>query len=244
MTLGSMKARYRGTFAGFLWVIINPLLMYFIQSIVFKTFLKIDVDHFFLFLLSGLTPWMFLVTTVSMATPILLEKRNILVSFKTSPFNIILSCVLDNLINFIAVFLILFVILSYYFSSIIDIVGLLLLPLATLVLFIGVTILSFLTSFAQVFYRDTRFIVQFFISILFFMTPIFYPVEFIPSSWRWIALVNPVYIIIKPFRSCLYDYSWPVFIHEISMASLLVLILCLISWLQWRLKKNEFYLVI
>ena len=239
-----MKARYRRTVAGFLWVILNPLLMYFVQSVIFMKVLKISVENYLLFLLSGLTPWLFIVTAVSMCTPILQEKRNILVSFKTSPVNIVMSSVLDNLVNFIAVFFILFFILFFKYNDVLSITGLFLLPLSSLVLFVAISTVCFLLAFTQVFLRDTRFIVQFFTSILFFLTPIFYPISFIPEGYRWLASINPVYILIRPFRLCLYNFSWEEYGHAITLASGLTIILLFFAYMQWRLKRNEFYLVV
>ena len=244
MTWATMKSRYRSTFAGFLWVILNPLLMYFVQSIVFMKVLRISIDNYLLFLLSGLTPWLFIVTAVSMCTPILQEKRNILISFKTSPSNVIMSSVLDNLVNFIAVFFILFFILLFTHKDALNMTGLLLLPFPCLILFIAVSSMCFLLAFTQVFLHDTRHIVQFFISILFFLTPIFYPVSFIPVGYQWVASVNPVYILIRPFRACLYSFTWQEFYSSMMVAIGLCFVLLFFAYIQWRLKRNEFYLVV
>ncbi|MCY4523978.1 MAG: ABC transporter permease, partial [Halobacteriovoraceae bacterium] len=243
MTWASMKSRYRNTFAGFLWVIFNPLLMYLVQSIVFMKVLKINVEHYLLFLLSGLTPWLFFVTAVSMSTPILQEKRELLASFKINPANIVLSSVLDNLVNFITVFFILFFVLFFSYSEVLNITGLLLLPLPTLILLISISTICFLLAFTQIFLQDTRFIVQFFISILFFLTPIFYPVSFVPVEYRWLVEINPLYILIRPFRLCLYNFSWGEFGDAMSVAVGLTAILFFTAYMQWRLKRNEFYLV-
>ena len=53
LTVANMKSRYRKTFAGFLWVVMSPILIYGVQSLVFKHFLKIDIPDYSLFLLGG-----------------------------------------------------------------------------------------------------------------------------------------------------------------------------------------------
>jgi ABC-type polysaccharide/polyol phosphate export permease len=59
-----MKFRYRKTFAGFIWVILNPIMMFVVQSLVFKRFLKIEIPDSFVFLLGGLLLWIFITQTI------------------------------------------------------------------------------------------------------------------------------------------------------------------------------------
>lgn len=244
LTAASIKSRYRETFAGFLWVAFNPLLTYVVHAVVFSTFLKIQIQHFFLFLLSGLMPWMFISQTAMMTTPAFEENSQLLKSFKFNPIGLILSKILDNFINFVTVFLALFIFIIFFYKTSISLTGLMLLPLSLLPLLSGVLGLSFLLAIFQVFYKDTRHIVQFLTSIMFFLTPIFYPVTFIPEPYRWVAFYNPIYILIEPFRICLYNFSFTLFLASFGKA--LLLSLCLIggALLKWRAKKNEFYLAI
>ena len=63
LTIANMKSRYRRTFAGFIWVIMNPILVFLIQNFVFRNILNIKIDHYVLFLLGGLLPWIFISQT-------------------------------------------------------------------------------------------------------------------------------------------------------------------------------------
>ena len=78
LTVASLKSRYRKTFAGFLWVVLNPLMMFGVQSLVFKTFMKIQVPDYHLFLLGGLLPWIFFSSTIQMGTPIFVTQSHLL----------------------------------------------------------------------------------------------------------------------------------------------------------------------
>ena len=71
LTFANMKARYRKTLAGFIWVILNPIILYSVQSIVFRKILKIDVPDYSLFLMGGLLPWIFITNTLEMSIPYL-----------------------------------------------------------------------------------------------------------------------------------------------------------------------------
>src|SRR4051812_48169864 len=60
LTLANLKTRYRNTSLGFLWVLLNPILIYGAQSYAFGRILKLDVSHYNLFLVTGLIPWIFI----------------------------------------------------------------------------------------------------------------------------------------------------------------------------------------
>jgi lipopolysaccharide transport system permease protein len=239
LTIGNMKARYRKTFAGFLWVALNPIIMYTAQSFVFRKFLKIDVPNYSIFLLSGLLPWIFITMTLDMVTPILDFSGELLKSFKINPAVLVFSQVLDNFINFLFSFFIILIpfwVFTGEFS-----IGIIFLPLSLFFLLLGVISSCWVMAFLQVFYKDVRFVISFLTSILFFLTPIFYPVEYIPENYRILVHINPIYALIAPFRESIYSYDS----HSMSIALLKSFIVSLLSFVLalylWKKKRNEFY---
>ena len=80
LTLYNMKARYRKTVAGFIWVNLDPILTYGVQSLVFKHILNFQMRGFYLFLASGLLPWIFFMQTIRMCTPIFEARKNFFLS--------------------------------------------------------------------------------------------------------------------------------------------------------------------
>jgi len=240
LTVSNLKSRYRKTFAGFLWVVINPLVMFGVQSQVFGKFLKLQTPNYSLFLLSGLLPWIFITQSFEMSTSIFVSNGRLLKSFTIHPMVFLLSQLLDNLINFLAAFLLIlipFVVFHHDATS----WGIFLVPLPIITLVLGVTGFSWLLATVQVFFRDTRFMISFFISIAFFLTPIFYPITFIPTHLRWIIAINPLYYFIEPFRMAIYEFSLPFFLISL-LKSLLAAILCLtLAATFWTKKRNAVY---
>lgn len=239
-TWASMKARYRKTWAGVLWVVASPILTYSIQALVFKNFLKLDVPDYYLFLLGGLLPWIFIVSTIEMSTPLFVIQAELLKSFQLSPVVLITSQVLDNFINFFIAFVLLLIPLVLSQSHLHS--GLFLLPLALLQLLIAVGALASIFSLLQVFYRDIRYIIPFLVNILFFLTPIFYPIEIVPETFRPFIEINPLLKIITPFRMCIYQFELYPFLHALAVGFALSMTLVAISIFLWRRRINEFYL--
>jgi lipopolysaccharide transport system permease protein len=236
----NMKARYRKTYAGFVWVIINPLMSYGAQSLVFKTFLKLNIPNYFLFLLGGLLPWIFIVQTVDMCTTIFTRNAPLLRSFKVNPTIILFSQILDNLFNFLVAFLILLIPIVLIFDSFTP--GMTLLPVAIVILMVGTFGISWLLSIGQIFYRDIPYVVQFMTSILFFLTPIFYPRSYVPDNYQWMIEINPFFAIIHPFRLCIHDFDLDQFLLVAAKGGAVSVGIFLLAFFYWRKKRNEFYL--
>lgn len=241
LTRSSLKARYRNTLGGFLWVIVNPLAIYGVQSLVFKTFLKIDLPNYYLFLLAGLLPWIFISMSLRMSVPIFEEKRSLLKSFKLNPLVLIYTQLLDNLINFILPFSTLLIALSFFGEGM-SWQGMLTVPFAVFSLILGLLPLCWMLSVLQIFYKDIRFIVEFVLSFLFFLTPIFYPRSFIPSEWQFLVDYNFIYILIEPFFYSVYQFDWGLFLLSLFRSLGSSLIIYLMAYFLWRNKRNEFYL--
>jgi ABC-type polysaccharide/polyol phosphate export permease len=238
LTIASIKSRYRKTWAGFLWVILNPIMMFGVQSLVFRKFLKIHIPDYFLFLLAGLLPWIFFTTTVQMGTPVFVTQSQLLRSFKINHWVVLASQVLDGFVNFLATFIL--ILMPFYFASDKSFLWLLLLPVALVPLLVGTLSITVILSVLNVFYRDINFVMGFAFSLLFFLTPIFYAKEFVPIEYQWMILFNPIYYLIEPFRSIIYSEGSDVF-YVLMKSFGVSLLTMLIAFLVWQRKKNGFY---
>ena len=239
LTIANMKSRYRKTFAGFIWVVMNPIMLYGAQSLAFRKFLRLDLPDFFTYLLSGLLPWIFITQTADMSTSLLVVNGNLLKSMKIHPLVVLMAQILDNFINFMFAFIILLIPITFVEGA--EFTGLLLLPLGLAILISGVVGLSWLLSTLNIFYRDVRYVVGFLMSIMFFLTPIFYPVSYVPEGYRWMIYGNPFYGLIRPIRALLYHFNW----HEVWPAfaggAAWALGFLGLAYYYWKRKKNMIY---
>lgn len=240
LTKSAMMARYRKTFSGFLWVIFSPIILFSAQSIAFKTILKLEIDRHYLFLVSGLIPWIFISTTLNMTTSIFEAKQSILKNIKVNPFNFVASSVIDNFVNFIFAFCIIAPPIIY--KDGINPEGLLFLPLGILNLLIGLSLLNSILAIIHIFFRDTVYVVNFVVNIAFFVTPIFFPKKFFPPEFLWTLKYNPFYILVEPFRSSLYKFNLEHAIQSQLNGLILSSIFAFILYFIWRRYKNDFYL--
>lgn len=235
----NLKSRYRKTIAGFFWVVFNPIIIFGVQSQVFSKFLRLDVPNYYLFLLSGLLPWIFILQTLEMCTSIFVANGQLLKSFPAHPIVYLMAQILDNAINFAAAFVLLLVPVWLYQPS--NPIGLMMLFLPCITLVLAVVGMAWFLATLQVFFRDTRFIVTFVMNISFFLTPVFYPVEYVPAEYRWLVVFNPFYRLIEPFRIALYEFAWEPFgVAMVKALGVAVLSLGLATY-YWRSKRNALY---
>lgn len=239
LTLASVKSRYRKTFAGFLWVFLNPVLQFGVQCLVFKQFLKLDIPNYYLFLLGGLLPWIFITNTISMGTPVFSSNSHLLRSFKISPLVILFSNIMDNFLNFVAS--VILILTPIYFFSDQALVNLMGIPLAIVPLLITTASITLMLSTLNVFYRDVNFVIGFVMNLAFFLTPVFYPRQFVPEKFRWIIDLNPFLYIIEPFRFLFLSPSWSEFFVWLLKSWAVALGFLFVSVIIWKRKRNEFY---
>jgi lipopolysaccharide transport system permease protein len=239
MARANMSARYRKTIAGFIWVVVNPIILFAAQAIVFKYFLKINIDNYFTFMLGGLIPWTFLTSTILMGTPILQNSRELLKAFKINPFVLVCAQVFDNGINFIFTFAILLIPVILIDNT--SLIGLIYFPIALLLMVISLGSLVWSLSVLQLFFRDTAFVIGFLLNIMFFLTPIFYSEEFIPEGFRWLLNLNIFYMMIEPFRIAVHNFDFQEMLYSLLKSFLLAASLSFIAIKIWRKRKNDFY---
>ena len=237
LTRANLKSRYRKTFVGFAWVVLNPIIIFSVQGFVFSQILRIHLNDYPLFLLSGLLPWIFVQQSLEMSTSVLVQAAPMLKAFPSHPMVYILGQVMDNLINFLAAFLLILIPVSAWSHC--KIWQILLLPLPIFLLLMAVFAMAWITATVQVFFRDTRYMVTFLLGILFYLTPIFYPPEFVPAQYQWIIKFNLLYWIIRPIRILLHDFDKSVFLYSVISASCSVIFLFLLAKLIWLISKDS-----
>ncbi len=190
MTEKELRARYKHTVFGFLWLVANPILQMLIIGFIFPLFVKESVKYYNHFLFTGLLAWNFFSLSLAKATSSIVNERTLIKKASFPKAIIPISIIVSNLIHYLAA-AILFVIPLFFihtlsFSS----VPYFLYGIALLILFtIG---FSLLTCALNVRFRDINFFVQALLLIWFYATPIVYSLGQIPSSLLWLWRVNPL----------------------------------------------------
>lgn len=227
-----LKVRYKTASLGFLWAILNPLLMMIVLTVIFSIFLRIKTDYpYSVFILTGLIPWAFFNLSLSSCTNSIVDNSNLIKKVYFPREIIPVSIVLANLINFFLSIIILFLFLLSFKIKLTYFI--LFLP-AIIVLQILFTVgISLLTSSLNVYYRDIRYIVEASLLMWFYATPVFYPVTMVPERMKPYYFLNPMAGIITSYRRILLEGQFPDFYLFIE-TSLITIAVLLIGYIVFK----------
>src|SRR4030067_3166467 len=207
LTKKELKVKYRGSVLGFLWSLLNPILIMLVYSFVFSIVLRAGIKEFAIFLICALLPFNFLSNSVNYGTGSIISNSN-LVNKIYFPREIIpLSIVLANLFNFLLELVALFIVLGimgYKFY-----IYLYLLPVVIFIQFFLVVGMTLLVSALNVFFRDLQHLITIIMMVWFFVTPIIYPLDMVPERFRFILQLNPMTVFATYYRDIFYFVKYP-----------------------------------
>ena len=202
-----IRGKYKGSFLGVLWSFINPLLSVVVYAIVFHYIMRFNIDHYLIYLISGIIPWTFFTNSVTAGLNSVLFNADIIkkVYFPRAilPISAVTSCLVNFSISCVIV------ILFALFSGVGVSFYLLLIPLIAVIQYIFTLGIAFIISAVEIYVRDIEHIITFLISMLFYVTPILYTPSYVPDKFAWILKLNPLAYIIEAYHSVIYYKTLP-----------------------------------
>lgn len=197
----NLKVRYKQTFLGVAWVILQPVLTTVIFTIFFGNLAKISSGDlpYFLFVFLGLVYWNFFSSALTAASNSLIENENIIKKAYFPKIILPISSVLTSIVDFVVNFTLLLILIlaNGYLPSVWSI---LLVPVSLLITAITASGLGLLLASLNVKYRDVRYVLPFFIQILIFLTPVIYPTSIVRPLGKLILGLNPLTGVIESSR--------------------------------------------
>ena len=213
LVVRDLKARYKNSFFGVVWSLLNPLLMMAVYTILFTVLTQAeDIPNYPIFILVALVPWQFFSSTVTSGITSITSNSPLVKKVYFPRILLPGASLLSNFVNFLLACIIL-VILLYAFGIGLTI-HVLWFPAILFTQIVFTCGLIFFLSAMHTFYRDTAMIMEVGLLAWFFLTPIFYPfeqfqhyaqmagIEFNPARlMRWL---NPMASIVDGYRTILW----------------------------------------
>jgi homopolymeric O-antigen transport system permease protein len=204
LTRRALIARYRGTSLGFLWSFAHPLILFGVYALVFGVFVRIEVaapGGYAAFVLAGLLPWIWFAQAVSMGTTSILGDAPFVRQVAFSPAVPPLVTCLATGVHFALGLPVLVAILWILGAPPTPwLLALVPVALVQVSLCLGLTLgLGALC----VRYRDVAQLTQAGLPILFFLTPVIYPVSAVPPELSWLTWVNPLALLALAYQQLL-----------------------------------------
>ncbi len=238
LVMRDIKVRYKQTVLGFSWAIIQPLTTMVVFTLLFGKLAKIPSDGvpYPVFVFSGLLAWNFFQSAVSAGGVSLLSAGGMISKVYFPRIIVPLASIGVSVVDFCISMLILFCLMAIY--TLPPTPQMLFLPL----FFCGLALTSFglsaWLSAVTVSYRDFRFVIPFVLQIWMYVTPVIYPVSFIPEKWRFLIYFNPISGWVEGIRSSVLgrDIDWA----AIGISSLLTLVIAYIGLKYFERADSRF----
>jgi len=218
-----IKIRYRQTLLGGLWAILQPLIAMLIMTVIFNRLagVKSDGPPYPLFAFAGLAPWTFFSTAVSQSSNSLINNQA-LISKVYFPRVFIPLGAIGALLLDLALSLGLLILLMLYYHWPVS-RGIFWLPVFLLAAVLAASGVGLVLSAFNVSFRDVKYAVPFLIQMGIFVTPVIYPLRYIPGHWRMLMGLNPMTGVVLGFRYSLLGTAAPWPIMSLSLAVSLVI---------------------
>lgn len=233
-----LKARYKQTILGILWVILQPLLMTLVFTIFLGKLVQVQTGAtpYPLFLYAGLLPWTFFSNAVSSGSYSILASSQMITKVYLPRLIIPAAAVSVRLSDFLVASVVLIILMFYY--GVRPGWQMLLLPVLVIQITLLSLALSALLSALNVKFRDTGTVMPVILQVWMFASPIVYPRSLVPARWEWAYQMNPLTGLVEGFRSAF--LGLPVNRQALAVSGIMTIVLLIISLLVFRRLEDDF----
>lgn len=195
-----LKVRYKQTFLGVTWILLQPLVSMVVFSFLFGGLLKVpsgDVPYP-IFAYAALLPWNYFASSLTKSSTSLVTSTNLITKVYFPRLIIPLASVLSGLVDFAISFVVLAVLMVIF--QVKFTLALLLLPVLLLLAILTALGFSLWLSALNVRYRDINYLVPYLVQVWMYVTPVIYATSLIPDRFRILLGLNPMTAVVEGFR--------------------------------------------
>ena len=231
------RGKYKKSFLGILWSFLNPLFQLLIYALVFPFILKNNVSNYTVFLIVALFPWNFFNLSIIQSAACVVTNGGIIKKVYFPREILPISTATSNLINFLISSVIVFVALLISGVGIHS--SIIVLPLIILMQYILQLGLSFILSAITVYVRDVEYLINVIMMLAFYLSPIVYSADMIPTKYLPLFKLNPMFHIIKYYRDILYYGKFPE-MGSVFILFFVCIIILIVGYLIFRKLEKRF----
>lgn len=237
-----IKLKYRRSFLGYLWSVLNPLFIMIVMTIVFSTMFNRNIENFPVYLFCGQIMFNFMNTSTNQAIYSITGNASLLKKTYVPKYVFTVSKITSGLVDFffsLGALGIVMIATKAKFTGCI-----LLIPFVAIQLYMFCIGLGMFLAQANVFFRDIQYIYNAVITAWMYLTPIFYPIEALPENIKWcVKHLNPMYFYVGQFRDLVYygNLPGPKIVFAGCVTSILMLLIGIKSFVK---SQDKFILYI
>lgn len=226
-----LKVRYRRSVIGFLWTMLEPLLTMLVMTAVFSTIFRFDIEHFPVYALAGILFWNFFRQSIITSMNSLRTNARLIQKLPIPKEVFPLASVLSGVVNFTLALVPLFAIIVLTGHPLRP--SLAFLPVSILLALVLTLGVGLLLAPLAVFFIDIVELVAVSLTLLMYLTPVFYPISIVPEHLRWLVRYNPVRSVLEVFRDPIYYGKIPPWTH-LTVAAVIAVGALVVGFLVFR----------
>lgn len=237
LVIRDLKVRYRRSAIGFLWTMLQPLLMMLVLHLVFSTVFRFDLPNYPVYVLAGILFWNFFQQSIITSMNSLKGNAPILQKLPVPMVIFPLSTVLSGIVNLVLAMFPLAGILIFTGHPLTG--TLFFLPVSILIMAVFTLGAGLLLSPLAVFFSDVIELVGVVMILLMYLTPIFYPVSIAEEhKFGWVVTYSPVRAIMEVFRD-------PIYLNKIpgpamlGVSSLVAVVALVVGYIVFRRSSDR-----
>lgn len=231
LTVKEIKTRYKNNALGYFWSLANPLAYATIFYFAFGIIFRFDMENYALFLICGLFPWQWLNNSAVTSANVFLVNSSLIKKAVFPRYIIPIASCLQESFHFVMTVPVI-IVFMFIFEVEINSMLLLGLPLLLVIQFMMLVGLSLIIGTLNVFFRDINYMVLVLFQMLFYLTPILYPLSKIPEEYVAYMMMNPFLPIIQCWRGLFLEGTLDA--TYVSLASLYATIFLVIGIMVYR----------
>ena len=233
------KRKYKRTILGMVWSVLSPLLTLLIMRIVFSEFFGRRMNHYTIYLFCGTLVFSYFNESTSQGMTALMSNASIFTKVNVPKFLFLLSKNVQTMINFLLTLCVFFIFCAIDRIPFTWKFVCLLYPVFMLTLFnVG---MGMILSALFVFFRDVQYLWSVFLTLLRYLSAIFYTLDSYPPAAQRLFLLNPIYLFIRYFRFIVLDGTIPPVWFHLMIAANAALSLGLGCWIYYRNNTKFLY---
>jgi ABC-type polysaccharide/polyol phosphate export permease len=204
LVLKDLKLKYRGSVLGVAWSLLHPLLLLGVYTLAFRYIVRIQMESYAFFLLAGLLPWTFFASTLQSSTASIVGNANLLRKVYFPREILPVASVLFGFAQLLLALAVFLPVLLLFSGIAVSSLALAFFP-AVLLLHLLFTIgLAFVVSAATTYFRDVPHLTEVSLVLLFWLTPVIYPVSMVPAPLAPFFAVSPLAAFAGAYQDVLF----------------------------------------
>ena len=232
-----LTVKYKGSLLGVAWSLLHPLVMVAVYTMAFRYVVRVPIERFPLFLLSGLLPWMYFASALGAATSSIADNGTLVrkVAFPRAVLPV--AAVASALVQFVLMYTVL-VPTALVMGAGVSLAWLALVPVVVLQTAFTVG-LGLLLATAYVFVRDARHLLDVALQVWFWLTPIVYAASLAPEALRRWLQVNPMLHFVTAYQAIVTQHAVPS-LATFALLTVLAVVSMSAGWVVFSRAQRRF----